>query len=180
MAHGERGLLGQQAYERDESPAHRFDRNYAELLQELRVAQTGVQILFAFLLGIAFQQRFTTLTDAERALYIVTLISSALAAVLLIGPVAAHRILFGRRRKAELVTITGRLAASGLAALGVAILCAVLLIVTFVVGTAVAVAITAGLAVVVVGVWVVVPLLVRRHPDAPPGETKRETGSPTV
>lgn len=152
-------------YGRDESPARRFDRNYAELLQELRVAQTGVQILFAFLLGIAFQQRFTTLSDAERALYVVTLASAALAAVLLIGPVAAHRILFGKRRKGELVTITGQLATAGLVVLAVAILCAVLLVVEFVVGLAWAIGIVAALAVVVAVCWLVIPALVRRRPD---------------
>jgi len=68
------------SYEREESAAHRLDRNYGELLQELRVAQTGVQILFAFLLGIAFQQRFTTLETGERTLYVITLVSSAIAA----------------------------------------------------------------------------------------------------
>lgn len=157
-------MPGPQAdYERDESAAHRFDRNYAELLQELRVAQTGVQILFAFLLGIAFQQRFGELSDGERTLYLITLIASALAAVLLIAPVAAHRVLFGRRRKDELVALTGRLATAGLAALAFAILCAVALIVTFVVNLTTALIVAGILALVVVGTWVVLPWRARRH-----------------
>lgn len=150
-------------YERDESPAHRFDRNYAELLQELRVAQTGVQILFAFLLGIAFQPRFDELGTGERSLYLVTLLSAALAAVLLIGPVAAHRVLFGRRRKDELVTITGRLASAGLVFLAVAILCAVALIVDFVVNLAAALVVAGILGAAVLLVWVVVPTRARRR-----------------
>lgn len=152
-------------YERDESAADRLDRNYGELLQELRVAQTGVQILFAFLLGIAFQQRFTTLDHAEKTLYVVTLVSSAMAAVLLIGPTAAHRVLFRRHRKDEVVAISGRLAASGLVFLAIAILTAVLLIIEFVVGIELAIGVTAALAVVVATTWWIVPFVVRRRPD---------------
>src|SRR6266581_2987996 len=104
----------EQPYSREESEAQRLDRNYAELLQELRVAQTGVQILFAFLLTIAFQQRFASIDAFQRGVYVTTLVAAAIAAVLLIGPVAAHRLLFGLRLKDELVTFTGRLATGGL------------------------------------------------------------------
>lgn len=155
------------AYERDETTAHRLDRNYSELLQELRVAQTGVQILFAFLLGIAFQQRFDDLGSGEKALYVVTLVSAATAAVLLIAPVAAHRVLFGRHRKDEVVEITGRFAACGLAVLAVAVLSAVLLVVGFVANLGLAIGITAALAVVVGLTWLVVPFRARRNPDLP-------------
>src|SRR5262245_48883411 len=89
-------------YVRRESEAARLDRNFAELLQELRVSQTGVQILFAFLLSIAFQQRFQDLTDAQLRHYLATLISAALAAVFLIAPVPIHRLLFRLRLKEEL------------------------------------------------------------------------------
>ena len=65
------------AYKRDETEGQRLDRNFNEQLQELRIAQTGVQILFAFLLTIPFQQRFTTLTDLQRGVYLVTLIAAA-------------------------------------------------------------------------------------------------------
>src|SRR5579875_1571606 len=93
------------AYRRDESEAERLDRNFNELLQELRVAQTGVQILFAFLLSIAFQHNFTKLSAEQRDLYIGTLVSAALAAVLIIAPVAAHRLLFRQHRKDTLVEV---------------------------------------------------------------------------
>ncbi|HEV7204102.1 MAG TPA: DUF6328 family protein [Jatrophihabitans sp.] len=150
---------------RDETEAERLDRNYAELLQELRVAQTGVQILFAFLLGIAFQQRFTTIDQAQRVLYLITLTSAATAAVLLIAPVAAHRVLFRRNRKDEVVAITSRLASAGLACLAVAILSAVVLVVDFVTGVTVALTITITLGVIVAITWLVVPLLLRRRPE---------------
>ncbi|MDT4906886.1 MAG: hypothetical protein QOI69_127, partial [Pseudonocardiales bacterium] len=97
-------------YVRDESDAARIDRNYSEQLQELRVAQAGVQILFAFLLGIAFQQRFESITDFQRALYIGTLICTAVATALFIAPVAVHRVMFRRHLKDELVEFTGRVA----------------------------------------------------------------------
>jgi amino acid transporter len=150
---------------RDETEAERLDRNYSELLQELRVAQTGVQILFAFLLGIAFQQRFTTIDHAQRVLYLITLTSAAAAAVLLIAPVAAHRVLFRRSRKDEVVAITSRLASAGLACLAVAILSAVVLVVDFVSSTTVALTITITLGVIVAVTWLVVPVVVRRRPE---------------
>lgn len=81
-------------YTRTESTAHRLDRNYEEMLQELRVAQIGVQILFAFLLSIAFQQHFTEITPFQRTVYIVTLVFTAAAVALLTAPVAVHRALF--------------------------------------------------------------------------------------
>src|SRR6185437_5639709 len=107
--------MPQPTYSRNESAAHRLDRNFSELLQELRVAQTGVQILFAFLLSIAFQQRFTSLQNYQRVFYLVTLMAAALAAVLLIAPVAVHRMLFRQHLKDEVVALTSRLAVAGLA-----------------------------------------------------------------
>jgi hypothetical protein len=85
--------------ERNESHLERCDRNLVELLQELRVAQTGVQILFAFLLGLAFTSRFGQATELQRVDYFVTLISSGLAAMLLIAPTSQHRLLFRRGDK---------------------------------------------------------------------------------
>lgn len=151
------------SYERDESVAHRLDRNYGELLQELRVAQTGVQILFAFLLGIAFQQRFAELGVGERAVYVVTLVSAAFAAVLLIAPVAVHRILFRRHRKDEVVALTGLLAAVGLAFLAVSILSAVALVLFVVSNGVIALTVTVVLGLTVLGLWLVVPLVLRRR-----------------
>src|SRR5215213_1378558 len=105
-----------------------LDRNLAELLQELRVAFTGVQILFAFLLSLAFTQRFTELDGFDFAVYVVALLSTALATMVLIAPVSFHRIVFRRRQKAALVVVADRLLVIGLAMLVPAISCSVLLI----------------------------------------------------
>ncbi|MDX6324988.1 MAG: hypothetical protein QOK15_1342 [Nocardioidaceae bacterium] len=163
---------------RGESEADRLDRNYGELLQELRVAQTGVQILFAFLLGIAFQSRFTTIESYQRGIYLVTLITAACAAIMLIAPVAIHRMLFRRHQKDELVVLTSRLAAVGLVFLAVAILSAVLFVLDVVVNLTLGISCTAVLGLLIIGVWYGLPLdLRRKHPsrdldparDDPPG-----------
>jgi hypothetical protein len=146
-----------------ESEAERLDRNYGELLQELRVAQTGVQILFAFLLGIAFQTRFTEISSYERGIYLETLVSSALAAIMLIAPTAVHRMLFRRHQKRELVDVTSRLAATGLVFLALAVLSAVLFVVSVVINLTLAIVFTAVLGIVLVGTWYVLPSEVRRR-----------------
>ena len=145
-------------YDRHESDAARLDRNYAELLQELRVAQTGVQILFAFLLTIAFQQRFASLSSVQRGLYVGTLFCAAVAAALFIAPVAVHRVVFRRRLKDELVKLTGRMASAGLVFLALAMLGSVLLIVDFVSGAIEAWIITGLLAGLFAWTWYLLPL----------------------
>ena len=149
-------------YERDESTAHRLDRNFSELLQELRVAQMGIQILFAFLLGIAFQQRFASISRFDRTVYLVTLLCAAVSAALFIAPVAMHRAMFRRHLKDELVTYTSRLAVAGLAFLGLAMLGALLLIVDFLEGGIAAAVTTVVGACVFGGLWIVLPLRWRR------------------
>lgn len=153
---------GRAGYERDESTAHRLDRNFSELLQELRVAQMGIQILFAFLLGIAFQQRFASISRFDRAVYLVTLLCAAVSAALFIAPVAMHRAMFRRHLKDELVSYTARLAAAGLAFLALSMLGALLLIVDFLEGGTAAAITTAVAALVFGGLWVVLPLRWRR------------------
>jgi Family of unknown function (DUF6328) len=156
-------------YDRDETEAQRLDRNYGEQLQELRVAQTGVQILFAFLLTIAFQQRFAALSSAQRGLYVATLVSATVSAALFIAPVAVHRVFFRRRLKDELVTFTGRMAGLGLVFLALTMLGAVLLIVDFVSGALTAWIVVAGLACVFAVLWFLLPYrwLDRGPADAP-------------
>jgi hypothetical protein len=139
------------SYLRNESEAQRIDRNYAELLQELRVAQTGVQILFAFLLSSAFQQRFDDIDAFQRTVYVATLLCAAMSALLLIAPVAAHRVLFRRHRKDELVSFTGHVAIGGLIFLLLAMLGAVLFVIDWVTGLPLALVSVAALA--VTGVW---------------------------
>ncbi|HVX44943.1 MAG TPA: DUF6328 family protein [Mycobacteriales bacterium] len=157
---------------RDETEAQRLDRNYAELLQELRIAQTGIQILFAFLLGIAFQQRFTSTDDVQRGIYIAALLSTGLATAFLIAPVALHRFLFRRQRKDHLVAITSRLALCGLMFLLLSVLSGVLLILDVVLDRTTAIVVSALLAVVFGTLWIAVPLYYRRIPASEQYESR--------
>src|SRR6185437_6803861 len=88
---------------RDESEADRLDRNLGELLQELRVAGLGVQVLFGFLLSLPFTTRFTHLSPGQRNLYLGTIVLAAVATALLLGPVAYHRLVFRQGEKERLV-----------------------------------------------------------------------------
>jgi hypothetical protein len=107
--------------DRDETEAERLDRNWASLLQELRVAQTGVQLLTGFLLMLPFQQRFTELDGATRTVYLVTVGCSIGSTVLLVAPVSMHRLLFRRHRLKTLVSVSHNYAIAGLLLLGVAL-----------------------------------------------------------
>jgi hypothetical protein len=107
--------------DRDETEAQRLDRNWSSLLQELRVAQTGVQLLTGFLLTLPFQQRFTQLDGVMRTVYLVTVACSIGATVLLVAPVSMHRLLFRRHRLKTLVSAAHTYAMVGLLLLGVAL-----------------------------------------------------------
>jgi len=147
---------------REESIAQRADRNIAELVQELRVVGLGVQVLFGFLLSLPFTMRFTKLNGAQRDLYVTSLVLAALATVLLIGPVAYHRLVFRQGMKEQLVRFANAMAILGLAAVAGAVLIAVLLVTDFVVGTVAADLITAVLAILLTTLWFIVPLSQRR------------------
>ena len=151
---------------RDETAAERADRNFGELLQELRVAQTGVQFLFAFLLTLAFTQRFEKITTAQTWLYVGTLVVTAGASALLIGPVPLHRILFRRGLKPRLVRGADAMARGGLVMLLLGINGAVLLILDVVLGGVRAFALSAIVLVFFVVVWGVIPLTARERPDS--------------
>jgi Family of unknown function (DUF6328) len=153
------------AKERDETEVERLDRNFQDLLQELRVAQAGVQILFAFLLSLAFTQRFGVLTGVQRAIYIVSLLAAAAAAAMCAGPVVRPQVLFRQRRKQELVTAADRMAVSGLIALLLSIAAAVLLIVDVTVGPVAAVLLTGLVTLWYVLLWYVLPMRSRSRPD---------------
>jgi preprotein translocase subunit SecG len=148
--------------DRNETEADRLDRNYGELLQELRVAETGVQILFAFMLSIAFQQRFQTLDTVQRTIYVTTLVFCTLSIALLVAPVAYHRLVFRQGMKAELVATANKLALAGTSCLLLAVLGGVLLIFDYVVGRAFAIVATGLLALVFLTLWLVLPLWRRR------------------
>src|SRR5215218_8295754 len=99
---------------RDETEEERLDRNLSELLQELRVALPGVQVLFAFLLAVPFQQNFTKITGFQKGAYFATLICTAISAILLISPSAYHRLTFRYQQKRKLVFYSNRFAIIGL------------------------------------------------------------------
>jgi hypothetical protein len=147
---------------RKESVAERDDRNLAELLQELRVAGLGVQVLFGFLLSLPFTNRFTRLSHGQRDLYVATLVLSTLATALLLGPVAYHRLVFRRGQKEGLVRAASVMAIGGLAVVGLAVSAAVLLVTGFVVSGVPAVLITIFVACVFGILWFAFPLT-RRH-----------------
>lgn len=151
-----------QGNDRNETPTERLDRNWDELLQELRVTQTGVQILAGFLLTIPFQQRFGDLTDHQRTAYLVALAAAVLATTLLVAPVSAHRLLFRRHAKAELVAFADAAARAGLVALAACIVSVSFLIFDLVLGRGAAVAASAVTLALFVVNWLVLPLLVRR------------------
>lgn len=146
---------------RDESEDERADRQYNELLQELRVAQTGVQFLFAFLLTLAFTQRFPQVTDFQHWVYVATLTATAVASALLIGPVPFHRIVFRRGLKPRLVRGADLMARGGLAMLLLAINGAVLLILDVVLTGPLPFVMSGAVALWFVLVWYVVPLTAR-------------------
>src|SRR5215218_7329557 len=143
---------------RDETEEERLDRNLGELLQELRVALPGVQVLFAFLLAVPFQQNFSKISDFEKDVYFATLILTTISAALLIAPSAYHRLTFRYQQKHRLVFVSNRLAIAGLATLALAMTCAIMLITDVLFGT-VATVVTVALALTMFGVlWAALPL----------------------
>jgi hypothetical protein len=142
---------------RHETEAEQADRNFNELLQELRVSQMGVQILFAFLLTLAFQGAFKQVTTAQLAVYVATLMLCAGATAMLIAPVALHRAMFRQGRKREVVERAAKLAQGGLFLLFLAICGAILFILDFVLARGLAMILSAVVAVVFLVLWYVVP-----------------------
>ena len=139
--------------QREETEDERLNRELDQLLNELRVAMPGVQVLFAFLLAVPFQQRFAQVTEFQKDVYFVTLLASAAASALFIAPTAYHRLMFRARDKPRLVQISSKLALGGLACLAVAMNGAVLLV-TDVLFDGTTVKITAALTgALYVGLW---------------------------
>jgi hypothetical protein len=158
-------VLGDDAWNsehRDEVPLQRADRNFTDLLQELRVVFTGVQILFGFLLTLSFSPRFDALDGFQRGVFVTTLVAVALTSTFLLAPVAAHRVLFQRGRKRELVGWAHRCAVAGLVSLALTMAAGLLLVLDMAIGRGAAFALVGGLLVVTAVTWLVVPLRVRR------------------
>lgn len=151
--------------ERTETPAERADRNFSELLQEFRVSQQGIQVLFAFLLTLPFMQRFHEVTAFQQWVYVVSLISAAFGAVLFMAPVSHHRILFQRGLKDQIVQDSSRYLRYGMVAVLVSMLSAVFVVLDVVFGWLV------GLVFVIVGLvttvymWFILPLRYRRKAE---------------
>ena len=121
-------MSGVNPSEREETEHERLDRELNQLLNELRVAMPGVQVLFAFLLAVPFQQRFADVSSFQRDIYLVTLLSAAVATAFLIAPSAYHRIAFQQHEKEHIIRLGTRWFVCGLIALAVAMSCAVLLV----------------------------------------------------
>lgn len=145
----------------EETTSQRLTRNYNELLQELRVLQTGVQILTGFLLTLPFTSRFAELDDVQRYSYLAVLVGSVSATALIIAPVAFHRLLFRRGERPWLVRAANRSARAGLTALALTTT-GVVWLVFDVVTTRPAAAVAAGSAMLLfLSLWVVLPLAAR-------------------
>jgi hypothetical protein len=143
---------------RDETAAERLDRNLGELLQELRVALPGVQVLFAFLLAVPFQRNFTKIDGFEKHVYFATLLCTALSAILLIAPSSYHRMTFRMQQKRELLRLANRFTIAGLALLALAMTGAIVLITDVLFG-GVATIVTGALTAFAFAVfWYVIPL----------------------
>jgi hypothetical protein len=129
---------------RDETETERLDRNWGELLQELRVLETGTQILTGFLLTVAFQQKFSQLNSGQVTLYLVLVSLSALATMLVLAPVSLHRTLFRQGKKDVLVAWTNRLLRFSLSVVALTVVGVVVLL--FDVAASLGVAVIAGIA----------------------------------
>lgn len=149
----------------EESPRERVNRELIELLNEVRVALPGVQVLFAFLLAVPFQQRFKHVTAFQRDVYFVTLSCTFIATALMIAPSALHRLNFRRHDKQQIVATSNSLIVGGLAVLGVALLGVMMLVGDVLFGTAAAVIGPVIGAVILVGLWAMLPLRIRRSID---------------
>jgi Family of unknown function (DUF6328) len=149
-----------------EDQRERVNRELIELLQELRVALPGVQVLFAFLLTVPFSQGFTSTTTFQRDLFFATLAATAISTALLIAPSAWHRIHFRQKNKEEMLVASNKLTIAGLAFLALAMVGAVMLIADYAFSSTLAV-ISGIAAVLVLGAfWAAIP--VWRHPGREP------------
>ncbi|HEV6955732.1 MAG TPA: DUF6328 family protein [Promicromonospora sp.] len=149
--------------DRGESPAQRADRNWNELLQELRVMQTGVQILTGFLLTLPFQSRFADLDSYQHVVYLALVATAVLATALVVAPVSVHRSLFRRQMKRAVVTLADRLTRIALVVLAVVMAGVALLVFDVVVGRTAGVVAGSAVLVGLALVWMLLPELLRRR-----------------
>lgn len=150
---------------RDETFLEKMDRNWNELLQELRVTQTGVQILSGFLLTLPFQSRFTELSQSQQTVYLVTTSLSVIATGLLVAPVSIHRMLFRRGEKEAIVNASSRLAQAGLVVLALTVVGIIALIFSVVLSTRAEIVVGVVALLFFVFFWGVLPFLIRKRQD---------------
>ena len=166
MSAAEGGEREAQRREEEESEKERTQRQLLELLQELRVATTGVQVLFAFLLTIPFNQRFARVDQFQETVFFVSLLLTAAASALLIAPTAYHRLRFHKRDREHIVEVSHRFALAGLATLALAMTGVVLLITDFIYQSKVLVGVTtAGTALMFLVLWFALPFGRRLQDD---------------
>ena len=146
-----------------ETESERADRNFNDILQELRVTQTGVQILFGFLLTMPLQSGFNRLDGYEKAMLVVAVLLLATATACIIAPVAWHRSMFQHRMKKEIVDASNAFAKAGLAALGLGIIASMLLMLDLVLPRWASICLGIALAVLLLMLWAVSPVLRRRE-----------------
>lgn len=159
--------------QRHETKLQQLDRNWADLLQELRVTQTGVQLLTGFLLIMPFQSRFGELSAFEQTTYLLTVAVSIVATAFLIAPVNLHRLLFRRHARRATVQVGHRLALVGIVLLGVAMIGVCLLVFSMVLGEPIGAVAAGVLGVFLLVLWVIVPLRLRNN-DTEPHEDPAE------
>jgi Family of unknown function (DUF6328) len=147
--------------QRHESPPERLDRNTVELLNELRVATTGIQVLFAFLLVVPFQTGWKHVDGFERTVYFITLLDVALAAFLIMAPPIHHRLLFRHGEKEWLIRVGNSMAIGGMTFLGLGFVGILVLLSDVVVGAAAPVIVPILAAAVIGTLWFVLPILRR-------------------
>ena len=147
---------------RTETPTERADRNWNELLQELRVLQTGTQILTGFLLTLPFQSRFAELDHYQRVVYLVLVMTTVTATALILAPVSVHRTLFQRQLKRSTVTVGDRFTRAALAVLALAMTGTALLVFDVVVGRTAGIVAGSFVLALMTVLWVVLPQLLRR------------------
>ena len=158
-----RGSHDEDEEQNGETHKERINRELIELLNEIRVALPGVQFLFAFLLIVPFQQTAAKITDFQRDVYFVALVSAAVATALLIAPAAQHRVLFRQKEKEQLLNRSSRSVFAGTLVLAVAVVAALLLVVDVLFSRPLAWATAGGVAALLLWWWVAVPLWQRAH-----------------
>lgn len=146
---------------RDETPNERADRNWSEVLQELRVLQTGTQILTGFLLALAFQPAFADLGLAQRIFYLMLVVLSALSAIIALAPVALHRMVFGRREKRAVVAYGHAALVTALVTVSLLLIGVLAFVFDVVLGEAAAWTAGGVAALAVIMLWLVFPFLLR-------------------